>query len=804
MSDVQEPTAAVQSTGFERVVPPRRPKFDELFAGAIEEQLSEQRTLNELLARVETALSELRAELARAAEPPPPADDTAAREALAAVERAAAQLQESFPQRLTEVREAVVEAMTAREGGETSQAAEAVRSAIDTLREQANVVGKVHQSLVDRNTESVDRLSALVESTATGQQSTVASLESATARIETLQHEMRDRLAEIVASSVSDLEQASAQAAASQAEQLRDALASVRSAAEQAGADLPNRVEAAASELRAVIEDAAKRLGETSRAESAELSEAAATLARVAAGLGPAIATTAREVRTAMREAVDEDRHHVEEILGRRTDEMRNAVGERIDAAGAQIAAEAERLRSLHESTLAGLGGRDDEIRTAMAAELKKVSDSSAGVLAALQETTASVGAGFSERIDAAGRSIAEVVNEVRESLVTTAAADRDEMRDALSDLRGSAKQIADELQVSLEQTDAARTTSTAELTSLGKSVRGLQTEIEGLAVRLGAAVTEQESRARAASDGLGERVETLLENFRGAAQAELTTIQRTVAGLREELEHSTRGSSGLLEKMVARLDEAAVQHVTAASNAAEEVLHRTRSLEDTASALARVAGNIEPALAETAGEVLTALRQTAKDDRAQMRDGIARIQQSAERMGESLQTTMVRHIDAIHASSTAELAGANQSLAAARRALEDSAGALTQSVARQASESGAATGAQVAELQVALDDVRTLLEQTLREVRTAPAPAPAPAVAPAPAPVAPPVAVFPVAAPVEAVRDSDPIEEIRGSDDADDAADIDAESLAATLSIFGGPSGTSNDDEDDPDDDYY
>ena len=772
MSDAQEPTGAVASTGFERIAAPRRPKFDELFAGAIEEQLSEQRTLNDLLTRVEASLSDLRAELAKHAEPPPPADDTAAREALAAVERAAAQLQTSFPERLSEVRATVVEALTQREQGESTQAADAVRAAIDTLREQANVVGKVHQSLVDRNTESVEKLSALVESTATGQQSTVAALESATARIETLQHEMRDRLAEIVASSVSDLQEASATAAATQADQLRDALAAVRTAAEQAGADLPNRVEAAAAELRAVVVDAASSLAASSSAESAELTEAASTLARVAAGLGPAIATTTREVRTAMREAVDEDRSYVEEVLGRRADELRAAVTERIDAAGEKLSAEAERLQSLHDTTLAGIGNRDEELRAAMADELRKVSDSAAGVLAALQETTSSVGAGFTERIDAAGANISDVVREVRESLVTTAAADREEMRTALSDLRSSAKQIADELQTSLEQTDAARTSSTTELTSLGKSVRGLQTEIEGLAARLGAAVTEQEARSRAASDGLGERVETLLENFRGAAQAELTTIQRTVAGLREELEHSTRGSSELLEKMVARLDESAAQHVTAASNAAEEVLHRTRSLEETASALARVAGNIEPALAETAGEVLTALRQTAKDDRAQMRDGIARIQQSAERMGESLQTTMVRHIDAIHASSTAELAGANQSLAAARRALDDSAASLTQSVARQASEAGAATGAQVAELQVALDDVRTLLERTLREVRTSPPPAPA-----GTAPAAP-----------TAIPDPE-------------AEEIDEESLAATLSIFGGPSGVA--DEDDEDDNY-
>ncbi|MBW3609057.1 MAG: alcohol dehydrogenase catalytic domain-containing protein, partial [Actinobacteria bacterium] len=66
--------------GFaERIAAPRRPKFDELFAGAIEEQLSEQRTLNDLLTRVEASLAELRQEMAKQAEAPSPDEDEAVR-----------------------------------------------------------------------------------------------------------------------------------------------------------------------------------------------------------------------------------------------------------------------------------------------------------------------------------------------------------------------------------------------------------------------------------------------------------------------------------------------------------------------------------------------------------------------------------------------------------------------------------------------------------------------------------------------------------------------------------------------------
>ena len=764
MSETREPTGPVQPTGFERITPPKRPRFDELFAGAIEEQLSEQRTLNELLGRVDATLHELRQALL---EQPDKPDDGPALEVLANVERSASALAESFPQRLQEMRDAVMSALTARDDvdrlgsagmlrrleelreelvaklAERDEAGTAaVQASIETLREQANDVGRVHQLLTDRTADTTKRLEQLVESASSGQQTVIAAMESATARIETLQHDMRDRLSEIVASLASDLQQASASAATAQAEQLQQALAGMQQAAEAASAELPSKIAAAAEELRtainsasaelparvdaaaeglrAVVEDATRRLGEAHAADATELNEAAATLARVAAGLGPAIATTTRDVRNAMREAVDEDRSHVEESLRRSTDEM----------------------------------------RTSIAGEVQRLSENAAGVLAALQRTTSSVGAGFTERIEATGRGISEVVTEVREALVVTAEADRQEMRDALTDLRASAKQIADELQASLERADASRTASAADLAGLGKSVRAVQGEVEQLVARFASAVAEQEARARTATDGLGERVEVLLENFRGATAAELSNVQRTVATLREELEHATRDSAQLLDKVVARLEGAAAQHVETARTASSEVLDRTRSLEDTASRLARVAGNIEPALAETAGEVLAALRQTAKDDRAQMRDGIARVQQSAERMGETLQSTMVRHIDAVHAASTAELAGANQSLAAARRALEDSATTLTNAVARQASDSGAATGAQVAQLQGAVSDLRSLLERTLGEMRAAAWARPA------------------------------------AGDQSPSVTAIDEEALAATLSIFGGPSGETDEDD--------
>ena len=922
MVDAGEPTGtAPRGPGGDLTL-----RVDRLFAGAMQEQLSEQRTLNDLLGRVESALASLRADLHEIASRAEPTRDAETIAALGALERRSAELTDALPGRLEELQSALVNTLSVRDdvdrlatagmlrrleelrtelhdrlASRDEQAAAALNDSIAALHEQAAGMDALRSTLSEQTNDAISRLSELVDATTAGQQQALSTIETSTARIENVQHETRDRLAEVMATTLSDLQAANDRAAADQAAQLQRALDAVREAAEEAGSALPQRVEAAVGqlldasrnglsefesataaartaltesstaavaeitgrlegvqqgvedaigrlvtsaeeaqvrgetaaeglaerldttvrqlqdattsgaadvreqvgevraafeelvtsartgmsddmgELRAamqtavqrletavteqaarakaeakeaqqrnleVVDQAAERLLSAQGAGTVELREAAGALSRVAEGLGPAVSATSKDVQRLMREAVDEDRAHIAEA----TDRARAGVEE----AAARIEA--------------ALTERTDALRTAATAEVQTLAESAAGVLAALQETTSSVGAGFNERIASAGANIAEVVNEVREALIVTAEEDRQQMREALTDLRSSARQIATDLQVSLEQTDNARAASTTELVALSKSVRGLQTEVEDLATQLSAAVGQQDAASRAVTDDLRQRVETLLESVGTSSSTELAALQRGVGELRGELKRSTEASASVVDGVVKRLEEAASQHAVTAGAASVDIVERTRSLDETAAALQRVAASIEPALAETAGEVLTAMRQTAKDDRAQMRDGIARIQQSTERMGESLEATLRQHVDRIHAASAAELAGVIQAISAARRTLQDTATMLGETVSRHVTGTGAATTSQVAELQVAVDDLRTLLERAVRQVPAAPAPA------------VPPPAEAPADEPEPAT------------------SNVDEEALAATLAAVGFSMGDTYDEDDDLD----
>jgi hypothetical protein len=150
--------------------------------------------------------------------------------------------------------------------------------------------------------------------------------------------------------------------------------------------------------------------------------------------------------------------------------------------------------------------------------------------------------------------------------------------------------------------------------------------------------------------------------------------------------------------------------------------------------------------------------------------------------MGESLEERLREHVEHIHAASAAELAGVIQAIGAARRTLQDTAAALNETVTRHVTGTGAATTSQVAELQVAVDDLRTMLERAVTRSKPAsaaqPAPEPASAAqaAPAPAPAPPPVA----------------------PPEPQDAADDEA--LAATLAAVGFSLGSTYDEDDDLD----
>lgn len=862
MVDAGEPTeTAPRGPGGDLTL-----RVDQLFAGAMQEQLSEQRTLNDLLGRVESALASLRTDLSEIASRAQPTRDEETIAALGAVERRSAELTDALPGRLEELQSALVNALSVRDDvdrlataamlrrleelrtelhdrltSRDEQAAAALNESISALHEQAAGMDALRSALSEQTNDAVTRLTELVDAAAAGQQQALSTIETTTARIENVQHETRDRLAEVMATTLSDLQAANDRAAADQAAQLQRALDAVREAAEEAGSALPQRVEAAVGQLldasrnglsefeaataaartaltesataavaeitgrlegvqqgveeaigrlvtsaeeaqvrgetaaeglaerldstvqrlevavteqaeRAksdareaqqrnleVVDQAADRLLSAQGAGTVELREAAGALARVAEGLGPAVNATAKDVQRLMREAVDDDRAHIAEAA---------------DQARAGLEEVAARIE-------AALAERTDALRTAATAEVQTLAESAAGVLAALQETTASVGAGFNERIVSAGANIAEVVNEVREALIVTAEEDRQQMREALADLRSSARQIAADLQASLEQTDNARAASTTELVALSKSVRGLQTEVEDLATQLSDAVGQQDAANRAVTDELRHRVETLLESVGTSSSTELAALQRGIGELRGELKRSTEASASVVDGVVKRLEEAASQHAVTAGAASVDIVERTRSLDETAAALQRVAASIEPALAETAGEVLTAMRQTAKDDRAQMRDGIARIQQSTERMGESLEAALRQHVDRIHAASAAELAGVIQAISAARRTLQDTATMLGETVSRHVTGTGAATTSQVAELQVAVDDLRTLLERAVAQVPRPPA---------EPPPAAPEPA----------------------------ASDVDEEALAATLAAVGFSMGDTYDEDDD------
>ena len=248
MTDARESEGRPQPSGFERMPPPKRPRIDEMFAGAMEEQLSEQRTLNEVLRRVESSLAEIRSELAEVRSAPSTVDAALAqisreleevRAAAAAVEIPAPAVEvppelNELPARIEDLKATMVSTLAVRDdvdrlgtagllrrveelreevqnrlSARDEQAQAAISESIAALREHATQMDTVRASLSDQVAQAAGHLAELVESTTTGQQAALATMESATARIETLQHELRDRLAEILAGSVSDLQAAS-------------------------------------------------------------------------------------------------------------------------------------------------------------------------------------------------------------------------------------------------------------------------------------------------------------------------------------------------------------------------------------------------------------------------------------------------------------------------------------------------------------------------------------------------------------------------------------------------------------------